>query len=95
MTTARPGGEHNPRLINQAVKRMVWALSEVGDDWDDGTAAVLVAMAWRADHKTGEAVLTDDEIVRDATLVSPLVPSLRASSRTGQREILRDFLYER
>ena len=55
------------------------------------------------EHRTGqsgyraeqEAVLTDDEIVRDASLVSPLVPSLRASSRTRQREILRDFLYER
>ena len=33
MTAPRPGGARNRRLINQTVKRMVWALSEVQDNW--------------------------------------------------------------
>ena len=94
MTTARPGEEHNPRLINQAVKRMVWALAKLEPEWDDETASVFVAMAWRADDRTGEGFLLEDEIARDANLIWRLVPSLRTSSRTRQRELLRDFLHD-
>ena len=38
-------------------------------------------------------IFVDDEIDRDASLISPLVPSLRTRSRTKQREMLREFLY--
>ena len=76
MTASRSGRGQNPKLIAQTVKRMVWALSQGKEnECDDEQTAVLVAIAWRADHKTGQASLTDDEVARDFLLISPLIPS--------------------
>ena len=65
MTAGRYGRGQNPKLIRQTVKRMLYGLSHAeNQNLDDRATSVYVAMLWRADHDTGEATLTDDEITR-------------------------------
>ena len=95
MTAGRHGRGQNPRLIRQTVKRMVYGLSRAENrNLDDRATSVYVAMLWRADHDTGEATLTDDEITQDSNLLLPYIRSLRSSSRNRKRQILQNFLYK-
>jgi hypothetical protein len=95
MTAGGLGPGQNPRLIRQTVKRMVYGLSRAENrNLDDRATSVYVAMLWRADHDTGEATLTDEEITRASNLLLPYIRSLRSSSRNCQRQILQNFLYK-
>jgi hypothetical protein len=95
MTAGGLGPGQNPRLIRQTVKRMVYGLSRAENrNLDDRATSVYVAMLWRADHDTGEATLTDEEITRASNLLLPYIRSLRSSSRNRQRQILQNLLYK-
>ena len=96
MTTDGAGHDQNQELIKQAVQRMVWALSKTQDqdELDDQGVAVAVAIAWRADHDTGEGTLTDDELARDSTLLLPYIPLLRSSSVIRQQQVWEEFLID-
>ena len=81
--------------MNPTVKRLLYALAEADTHvLPDLETATFMAIAWRADHKTGEATLTDDEITRDVNVLMPAVHKLRAASRKQRRRMLHSFLLD-